>query len=107
MSNSPNHFEDKETVQAVQQNLQQLALQLGQSHDADTIQTLYEMAQGLVSHLSPDALTLARVAGVLLVYQLPDADPNEVRWFKSQLQQCPDAESIEELIDSLSRPDAL
>lgn len=82
-------------------------MQLGLLHDADAIQKLYETAQGLVGHLSPDTLTLARVAGVLLVYQLPDTDPGEVQWFKSQLQNCPDVESIEELIDSVSRPDAL
>ncbi|MEP0920058.1 hypothetical protein NC981_24980 [Leptolyngbya sp. DQ-M1] len=107
MSNSLNYSEDVETVQAVQQNLQQLALQLGQPHDVDAVQKLYETARGLVSHLSPDALTLARVAGVLLVYQLPDTDPGEVQWFKSELQNCSDVESIEDLIDSLSRPDAL
>lgn len=98
---------DENTVQAVKQNLQQLAAQLAQPDDVNTIEALYETVQELVSHLSPDPLTLARVAGVLLVYQLPDTDPSEVQWFKSQLQQCSDLESIEELIDSLSRPDAL
>lgn len=107
MSDSLNHFEDLDTLQAVQQNLQQIALQLGQPSDIAAVRELYETAQGLVSHLSPDPLTLARVAGVLLVYQLPDTDPDEVRWFKSELQNCSDIESVEELIDSLSRPDAL
>ncbi|BAU15703.1 hypothetical protein LEP3755_62680 (plasmid) [Leptolyngbya sp. NIES-3755] len=107
MSDSLNQFGDVDTLQAVQQNLQQIALQLGQAHDMAAIQELYETAQGLVSHLAPDPLTVARVTGVLLVYQLPDTDPNEVRWFKSELENCPDVESIKELIDSLSRPDAL
>lgn len=107
MSYSMNHFDDMDTIQAVQQNLQQVAQQLGQPDDTATIRQLYKSAQELVSHLSPDPLTLVRVAGVLLVYQLPDTEPDEVRWFKSELQNCPDVESIEELIDSLSRPDSL
>ncbi|GAP99700.1 hypothetical protein [Leptolyngbya sp. NIES-2104] len=96
-----------DTIQAVQQNLQQVAQQLGQPDDAASIQQLYGDAQSLMSHLLPDPLTLARVAGVLLVYQLPDTEPDEVHWFKSELQNCLDVESVEELIDSLSRPDGL
>ncbi|MBD1846953.1 hypothetical protein H6F89_26810 [Cyanobacteria bacterium FACHB-63] len=107
MSYSLDYNEDAALIQAVQANLQEIALQLGQPQDAEAIASLYQTAQSLVSHLSPDALTLARVAGVLLVYQLSDADPNEVQWFKSELHHCPDVESIEELIDSLSRPDSL
>lgn len=99
--------EDETIVQAVQESLQQMALQLGQPHDATAIRQLYESAQELVSHLSPDPLTLARLAGVLLVYQLPDTDRDEVKWFKSEVRNCQDVEAIEDLIDSISRPDAL
>ncbi|MBW4443184.1 MAG: hypothetical protein KME10_18480 [Plectolyngbya sp. WJT66-NPBG17] len=96
-----------EIVQAVKENLQQMSIELGRSKSAAEIEQLYQTAQELLSHLSPDPLTLARVVGVLLVYQLPDTDPNEVKWFKGELQNCPDVESIEELIDSISRPDPL
>lgn len=99
--------EDATIVQAVQDNLQQLSRQLGQPQDADSIQRLYDSAQELLSHLAPDPLTIARVAGVLLVYQLPDTDPDEMKWFKAELSNCQDDESVEELIDSISRPDAL
>ena len=102
-----NTVRNEARVQAVQENLQQISIQLGQPQDAGAIEQLYQTAQALLSHLSPEPLTLARVAGVLLVYQLPDTDPNEVKWFKSELQNCPDVESIEELIDSISRPDSL
>ncbi|MCU0549560.1 MAG: hypothetical protein MUC48_09460 [Leptolyngbya sp. Prado105] len=107
MTDSLNHFQDVDTLQAVQQNLQQIALQFDLPSDTTAIRELYETAERLVSHLAADPLTLARVAGVLLVYQLPDTDSDEVRWFKSELQNCPDIESVEELIDSLSRPDSL
>lgn len=104
---SSNSDENAVVVQAVQDNLQQLSRQLGQPQDADSIQQLYESAQGLLNHLAPDPLTVARVAGVLLVYQLPDTDPNEAEWFQTELGNCQDTEAVEELIDSISRPDAL
>jgi hypothetical protein len=107
MSYSSDRDEDATLVQAVQENLQQMSVQLGQPQDADAIQHLYQTAQALLSHLSPDPLTLARVAGVLLVYQLSDTDPSEEKWFKAALQTCSDGEAIEELVDSLSRPDSL
>lgn len=107
MSDLPNPNEDTDFIRAVQANLQEVALQLGQQQDAAAIASLYQTAGLLVSHLSPDPLTVARVAGVLLVYQLPDTDPNEVKWFENELKNCSDVESIEELIDSLSRLDAL
>ncbi|MGG6263470.1 hypothetical protein ACQ4M3_03820 [Leptolyngbya sp. AN03gr2] len=91
----------------VQDHLKQIALQLGQPHDTAAIQQLYESAEALVSQLDPDPLTLARLAGVLLVYQLPDTDRDEVKWFKSEVQNCEDVEAIEDLIDSISRPDSL
>jgi hypothetical protein len=104
------HSSDRDNIevsQAIQENLRQLSEQLGQPQDAATIAYLYESAQELLDHLSPDPLTVGRVAGVLLVYQLPDTDPNEAKWFKSELRACQDNESVEELIDSIFRPDAL
>ncbi|WP_089131113.1 hypothetical protein [Tolypothrix sp. NIES-4075] len=32
-------------------------------------------------------LTLARVAGTLLVYQIEDTEPEEIKWFNTQVQQ--------------------
>lgn len=107
ISNSFYPDEAATLVQAVQENLQQIALQLGRSNDPVAIKELYRSAEGLVSHLSPDPLTVARVAGVLLVYQVSEVDPDEVKWFKTELQACSDLESIEELIDSISRTDSL
>lgn len=98
---------DLEIAQQIQSHLRQLWKQLGQSSNESTIAQVHQSAQEFLSHLDPDPLTLARVAGVLLVYQLPDADPNEATWFKHELSNCEDSESVEELIDSLSRPDAL
>ncbi|WP_068819537.1 hypothetical protein [Phormidesmis priestleyi] len=103
----PSDDAQAELVQAVQDNLQQMSILLGQPQGAEAIKQLYQAAQAHLSHLSPDPLTLARVVGVLLVYQLPGTDPDEVKWFESELQNCPDVESIEELIDSISRPDSL
>ena len=99
--------ENVEVSQEIQENLRQMSVQLGQPQDAAQIAQIYQSAQGLLNHVAPDPLTLARVAGVLLVYQLSDADPDEAKWFKAQLRDCQDEESIEELIDSISRPDAL
>lgn len=98
---------EAETAQAIQEHLQQMSIQLGHPLDADAIQQLYQLAEALVGHLAPDPLTTARVAGILLVYQISDADPEEAKWFKTELRNCQDEESIEELIDSISRPDAL
>ncbi len=107
MSDSFDSAEDAELVQAVQESLQQMSIELEHPQDVEAIQQLYQKAQGLLSHLSPDPLTVARVTGVLLVYQLPGTDPDEVQWFESELQNAPDLESIEELVDSIFRPDAL
>lgn len=107
MSSSFDSAEDAELVQAVQESLQQMSIELEHPQDAEAIQQLYQKAQELLSHLSPDPLTVARVTGVLLVYQLPRADPEEVTWFESELQNALDLESIEELVDSIFRPDAL
>jgi hypothetical protein len=80
---------------------------LGQPKDTAAIAQLCTEAQTLVQDIAADELTLARVMDVLRVYQLPGTDPDEVQWFKTALQECQDSESVEELIDSISRPDAL
>jgi hypothetical protein len=51
-------------------------------------------------------LTLARVAGTLLVYDIQTAT-EELQWFKAQIEQCLDEEEVEELIESIHRTDAL
>ena len=107
MAHSLDDDENSEVSQEIQENLQQISVQLGQPQDADQIAQLYQSAQVLLDHIASDPLTLARVAGVLLVYQLSDTDPDEAKWFKAELRDCQDEESVEELIDSISRPDAL
>jgi hypothetical protein len=96
-----------EQAEMIQDQLQQLSIQIGQPQDEFAIRKLYQNTEKLLSHLSVEPLTLARVAGILLVYEQPGTDPDEVKWFKNALENCQDAESIEELIDSISRPDAL
>jgi hypothetical protein len=56
-------------------------IELEHPQDAEAIQQLYQKAQGLLSHFASDPLTIARVTGVLLVYQLLGTDPEEVKWF--------------------------
>lgn len=93
---------------AIQQNLQDIALQMGHSLDTKRAKQLYQDATALLSHISYAPITLARVAGTLLVYQLQKGiEPEEVEWFKSQVTQCPTDEEVEELIESLHRTDAL
>ncbi len=57
--------------------------------------------------ISPSPLTLARVAGTLLVYQVQDTELEESQWFNNQVKQCLDEEEVEELIESIHRTDAL
>jgi hypothetical protein len=52
-------------------------------------------------------MTLARVAGTLLVYQLQDPEGEELQWFKAQIEQCLDEEEVEEVIESIHRIDSL
>lgn len=92
---------------AIQQNLQDIAVQMGQPIDAEIAKQLYQEAIDLLNHVSYAPITLAHVAGTLLVYQLQNIEPEELEWFKSQVTQCPDSEEIEELIESLHRVDAL
>ena len=68
---------------------------------------IYQGACDLLSHISFAPITLARVAGTLLIYHLQKTEPEELAWFKFQVQQCPDAEEVEELIESVRRTDSL
>lgn len=92
---------------SIQQSLQEIAVQMGEPIDPKAAKQIYEEAIELLSHLTYAPITLARVAGTLLVYQLQNIEPEEVEWFKSQVSQSPEAEEVEELIESLHRVDAL
>jgi hypothetical protein len=107
MSNSISHSEDPGFHLSIQENLKQLSAQLGSPLDESSIIEIYQDACDLLSHLSPSPLTLARVAGILLVYRIQDTEPEESKWFSSQVKQCLDEEEVEELIESMSRTDAL
>ncbi|WP_238178437.1 hypothetical protein [Calothrix sp. 336/3] len=75
--------------------------------DKASIRQIYQNAYDLLSHVSPSTLTLARVAGTLLVYRVQDTEAQEVEWFHTQVKQCLNSEEVEELIESISRTDAL
>jgi hypothetical protein len=101
--------EDEQLQITIQQSLQTIAVQMGQPIDLEDAKQLYQEAVDLLSHLAYAPITLARVAGTLLVYQLQDIEleEGELDWFKTQLQQCTDDIEVEELIESLHRTDAL
>lgn len=92
---------------SIQENLYQLSIQLGNPLDRETVDRLYQNARDLLSHLAPTPMTLARVAGVLLVDRVQNSAPEELQWFKDQIEQCRDEEEVEEAIESLHRIDAL
>lgn len=92
---------------SIQESLLQLSIQLGHPLDRSSVDRLYQNAGELLSHISPTPVTLARVAGTLLVYHIQDPDGEELRWFKTQIEQCVDEEEVEESIESLHRTDAL
>jgi hypothetical protein len=92
---------------SIQENLYQLSIQLGHPLDGETVEQLYQNARDLLSHIEPTPVTLARVAGVLLVYRVQNSEAEELRWFKDQIAQCRDDEEVEESIESLHRIDAL
>lgn len=75
--------------------------------DRETAELLYQEAVELLNHMAYAPITLARVAGTLLVFQLQPVEPEELTWFKTQVRQCPDDEEVEELIESMHRTDAL
>lgn len=103
------HPSDADELQnLIGQSLQEIALQMQHPIDEATAAELYREATELLSHLDYAPLTLARVAGTLLVYQVQKGiETEEKAWFKQQVQQCVDEEEVEELIESLHRTDAL
>ncbi|WP_228035409.1 hypothetical protein [Oculatella sp. LEGE 06141] len=92
---------------SIQQSLQDIALQMGKPLNEVAAEHLYQDARALLNHVPHEPLTVARVAGTLLVYQVQNTEPDELEWFKAQVQQCSSDEEIEELIESLHRTDAL
>lgn len=100
--------EDEQLQITIQQSLQEMAEQMGHGINERTSRQLYQESVELLSHISYAPITLARVAGTLLVYQVQQAmEPEELEWFKTQVQQCPDDAEVEELIESMHRTDAL
>ncbi|WP_373539933.1 hypothetical protein [Chamaesiphon sp.] len=92
---------------SIQESLLQLSIQLGHPLDQSSVEQLYQNALDLLTHISPTPVTLARVAGTLLVYHIQDPEGDELKWFKTQIEQCLDEEEVEESIESLHRTDAL
>ncbi len=92
---------------AIQDSLQQLATQLGQPMAGAAVEQLYQTARELLGHISPAPITLARVAGALLVYQIQETEAEELQWFNEQIKHCQDEEEVEEFIESIHRIDAL
>jgi hypothetical protein len=91
----------------IEQNLRDVATQIGETLDQVAAAQIYQEACNLLGHISFAPITLARLAGTLLVYQLQETEAAELEWFKFQVNQCPDDEAVEELIESLHRTDAL
>lgn len=92
---------------SIQQSLQEIAAQMADPINSATAEQIYQEAVDLLSHLDYTPLTLARVAGTLLVYQLQNIELEELEWFKTQVKQAIEAEEVEELIESMNRTDAL
>jgi hypothetical protein len=103
MINSSPHDEEP----SIQESLLQLSTQLGQTLDQASIDRLCQTAEDLLRNVSPAPVTLARVAGTLLVYQIQDPAGEELQWFKDQIEQCADEEEVEEVIESIHRIDTL
>jgi hypothetical protein len=57
---------------SIQESLLQLSTQLGHPLDQSSVDRLYQNALDLLSHISPTPVTLARVAGTLLVYHIQE-----------------------------------
>ncbi|MGJ5629913.1 hypothetical protein [Nostoc sp. CALU 1950] len=107
MSNPLSHPEDPGFHSSIQEDLKQLSAQLGSPLSELSVMEIYQNACDLLSHVSPSRLTLARVAGTLLVYRVTDTEPEEFEWFTTQMKQCLDEEEVEELIESIHRTDGL
>ncbi len=95
--------EDDSLQNAIQQSLQDIAEQMGEPINSETAAQLYQEAVDLLSHVDYAPVTLARLAGTLLVYRLQKVEPEELEWFKAQIQEATEAEEVEELIESMSR----
>jgi DNA-directed RNA polymerase len=107
MTNSLPNDEDSSLQISIQESLQELSQQLGHPLNREDVTKLYENARNLLSHLAPAPITLARVAGALLVYQVQQTEPEELQWFRNQIAQCRDDEEVEESIESIHRIDGL
>ena len=55
---------------SIQESLLQLSIQLEHPLDLASVEQIYQNARDLLSHISPTPVTLARVAGTLLVYHI-------------------------------------
>lgn len=98
---------DSDLQQSIQQSLQAIAAQLGEPIDPAAAQQLYQEAVDLLDHLACTPLTLARLAGTLLVYRLQKGTAEELGWLQTQIQAATEVEAVEELIESMHRTDAL
>lgn len=98
---------DPELQLAIQSSLQSIAADLGQPLNEHDAQQLYHDALALLDHIAYEPITLARLAGTLLVYQSQNVESDELNWFQAQIQQCQTDEDVEELIESMHRIDAL
>jgi hypothetical protein len=92
---------------SIQEHLLQLSAQLGHPLNLTSVDRLYQNAEDLLRNVAPAPVTLARVAGTLLVYQIQDPEGEELQWFKAQIEQCLDEEEVEEVIESIHRIDTL
>jgi hypothetical protein len=107
MTNSVFNDEDSSLQISIEESLQELSQQLGHPLNNGEVTKLYENTRDLLTHISPAPITIARVAGALLVYQVQQTEPEELKWFYTQIQQCRDDEEVEELIESIHRTDGL
>ena len=105
--NSLSPDDERQLQRSIEQSLQEIASQMGKPVNKQVIRQVYQNAVDLLNHVAYAPITLARLAGTLLVYQLQNIEPEEVEWFKSQVKECLSDEEIEELIESLHRVDSL
>jgi len=104
----PDSASDNQLQLTIQQSLQDIAEQMSEPITSETATQIYQEAVDLLSHVVDYApITLARVAGTLLVFQSQEIEPDEREWFKSQIKEAAEAEDVEELIESMNRTDAL
>jgi len=104
----PDSASDNQLQLTIQQSLQDIAEQMSEPITSETATQIYQEAVDLLSHIVDYApITLARVAGTLLVFQSQEIEPDEREWFKSQIKEAAEAEDVEELIESMNRTDAL